>query len=204
MLKSRARRAQVGEWFAGRGRAGLAEIGAQCEERHQAVHAAQSDGELHAVPCCLAAEIEQRRPIRRRRAVEPRHQIGPRHRHLACRVHRQRPGFSLIDIGFERRPDEGGSHVAGENIVQRQQAVAGRDVAAERMIEDDHVVGSRQFGDRREFKPMQGARRPLDLDAGMLLREHRLRRQQRIDRAAMIPRHSTQAYRRHPALSPLT
>jgi hypothetical protein len=35
----------------------------------------------------------------------------------------------------------------------------------------------------------------------MLLREHRLRRQQRVHRAAMVPRHSTQAYRRHPTLS---
>jgi hypothetical protein len=131
-----------------------AQVGAQRENTHQAVHAPQRNGQRQTPQPRTYAKPQHPGPVIRHRLAQQIHQVGPRYRNLTGRIHWQRPEVPGMDIALPRRPDKG-AVLPGRQIVQRHQAAGGRDVPGKGMVQYDQVMRPRQVRDRRELEPVQ-------------------------------------------------
>ena len=102
----------------------LAEVGAQREERHQAMHAAQRHGEAQVPACGRAAERDHRRPVAGRRCAEPRHEVGAGDGDLAGRIDGNRPQPAAIHVACADGPMKATSGATRSSSGSRQPVAA--------------------------------------------------------------------------------
>src|SRR6266436_6223530 len=126
----------------------MAKIGAEREEGHQAVNALQRDCEVLALPAGPFAKGDHPIPALRRSAVEPCQYVRTRSGDLTGGVHGNRPEEAAIAVAWQGRPDEGAFQQLIHQTVEQAQISLGRDIADERMIEDDEVIAAGEILDR--------------------------------------------------------
>jgi hypothetical protein len=123
--------------------------------------------------------------------AESLQKIGSVDRGLAGGVHRDCPKRSVIAVAGKRRPEEICVGQGGQRAIERKDAPAFGHLTHERVVEDDEVMVARKICNRGELESLERARRPGDADIRMRALVGSARRQQRIDRATMLPGHAT-------------